>query len=248
MVSLRAMKTFLSFLAGGAVVAAVLGAYVLKVPLALVATLGVGLACLAWLVVIVVLPWNLYFQARHVLFEMEGSKARGLAVSAEHEASTRAVKARMLRVSVGLHLASAALLAAGSTWSGEPLGQIFAALFLLSTLFRPAVEYYRYLRVQLAQVMEQVKYPREDVVTLRTDVEQHTAQLRQVTDSHAELERELAQLKEQSLARTADAHRRLDSVARKFDEALDRLTDNREVIAGLKAFLRLVREPATSGQ
>jgi hypothetical protein len=45
------------------------------------------------------------------------------------------------------------------------------------------------------------------------------------------------------MARATEVHRRLEGVARKFDEALDRLTDNREVISGLKAFLRLVREP-----
>jgi hypothetical protein len=240
------MKNFLTFLAGAAVMAAILGAFVLHVPLALLATVGVGLACLAWLVVIVVLPWNLYFQARQVLFEMKRSRARGLPVADEQEGATRRVAGRMLRLSVALHLVSAGLLALGSWLSGEPLGSAFAALFLLSTLFRPAVEYYRYLKVQLFDVMREVKYPREDVAKLIRDVEAGGEQLTALQGSQQELSRQLVDLKEDSLARSAEAHRRLETVARKFDEALDRLTDNREVIAGLKAFLRLVRDPKTT--
>jgi hypothetical protein len=36
----------------------------------------------------------------------------------------------------------------------------------------------------------------------------------------------------------------LAALARKFEESLDRLTDNRELISGIKAFLRMVRDPA----
>ena len=37
--------------------------------------------------------------------------------------------------------------------------------------------------------------------------------------------------------------RKLDAVARKFEETIDRLTDNQEIIAGIKAFLRLIQAP-----
>jgi hypothetical protein len=239
------MARLFSFVGGALLMAGILGVLVLKLPLALLATVGVGAACLAWLVVVVVLPWNLFFQARHLLFEMGRSRARGLEVSADNEASARSVARRMLRISIALHLVSAALLALGSWLSGEALGNAFAALFLLSTLFRPAVEYYRYLRRQLTDVLDEVKYPRDDVAKLVRDVERHTELLEAQRHTNEELTRELAKLKADSIARVTEAHRRLDSVARKFDEALDRLTDNREVISGLKAFLRLVREPTT---
>ena len=149
----------------------------------------------------------------------------------------------MLRVSIALHVASAALVGLGSWWSAEPLGSAFSALFLLSTLFRPAVEYYRYLRRQLTEVLEEVKYPREDVARLICDVDAGKEQLKLQEQQHLELTRELARLEADSVARSAGAQRRLEAVTRKFDESLDRLTDNREVIAGLKAFLRLVRDP-----
>jgi len=242
------MKTLFSFVAGAVVMAGLLGVVVWHVPLALLGTIALGAACLAWLVVIVVLPWNLFFQARHLLLEMRRSRERGLVVSAAQEAQTVGVQRRMLRISIGLHVVSAALVGFGSWWSAEPLGSAFAALFLLSTLFRPAVEYYRFLRRQLTEVLEEVKYPREDVARLVRDVDSTTEQLKSQQQRLHELTRELAKLETDSVARTTQAHRRLDAVIRKFDESLDRLTDNREVIAGLKAFLRLVRDPDSASQ
>ena len=123
------------------------------------------------------------------------------------------------------------------------MGHVFAGLFLLSTLFRPAVEYYQYLRRQLTDVLEEVKYPREAVARLIHDVDHSTKQWKAQAQRQAELTHELARLEAASVARTAEAHRRRDAVIRKFDESLGRLTDHREVISGLKAFLRLVREP-----
>jgi hypothetical protein len=42
-----------------------------------------------------------------------------------------------------------------------------------------------------------------------------------------------------------DAHdRRLTGITRRFEDTLDRLGDQREIVAGLKAFLRLVRAEA----
>ena len=237
------MRNLFAFVGGALLSGALLGVLVLHVPLALLATVAAAIACLAWLVVIVVLPWNLYFQARHLTSELQRSRARGIVVSPAQEAAAVQVARRMWRVSVGLHLASAALLALGSWLSQEPLGSTFAALFLLSTLFRPAVEYYRAVRRQLGDVLHETKYPREDVVKLIADVEAHQRELERLREDQASLTGQLTTLEGASMARATEAHRRLEGVARKFDEALDRLTDNREVISGLKAFLRLVREP-----
>jgi hypothetical protein len=242
------MKTLFSFVAGAALMAGVLGVLVWHLPLALLGAIALGIACLVWLVVIVVLPWNLFFQARHLLFELRRSRTRGLVVAEEHETQAVAVQRRMLRISIGLHLGSALLLGLGSWWAAQPMGHVFAGLFLLSTLFRPAVEYYQYLRRQLTEVLEEVKYPREDVVRLIHDVDFGKQQLKEHGEQQVEFTRELARLESESIARTTEAHRRLDAVIRKFDESLDRLTDNREVISGLKAFLRLVREPDATAQ
>ncbi|MGW2349103.1 hypothetical protein [Actinacidiphila glaucinigra] len=41
--------------------------------------------------------------------------------------------------------------------------------------------------------------------------------------------------------RAEDADRRITALAREFEATIDRLTDNEEIITGLKAFLRLLR-------
>lgn len=240
--TLVGMSRVLSFFGGVLLAGAILGVYVFHLPLALLATVGVAVVCLSWLVVVVVLPWNLHFQAKHLLFEFKRSRARGITVPPESEASAQQVARRMWRVSIALHLGSAALLAFGSWASNEPLGNAFAALFLLSTLFRPAVEYYQYLRRQLSDVLDEVKFPPDDVMKLKTEMEAAKEADRRHQEEVKHLTERLAELETTSLLRVNDANRRLDAVARKFDETLDRLTDNREVISGLRAFLRLVRE------
>jgi hypothetical protein len=242
------MKPLFSFVAGAALMAGVLGVLVWHLPLALLGTVALGIACLVWLVVIGVLPWNLFFQARHLQFELERSRARGLVVAEDKEREAIAVQRRMLQLALGLHLGTAALLGLGSWLAAEPLGYAFAALFLISTFFRPAVESYTYLRRKLTEVLEEVKYPREDVVRLIHDVDSGKQQLESQAERQAEFSRELARVESEAHARVTEAHRRLDAVVRKFDESLDRLTDNREVISGLKAFLRLVREPDGAAQ
>lgn len=239
------MKPFFAFLVGAVVVAAValgLGYAGDRVSFAVVATVLIGLCCLVWLVVIVVLPWNTYFQARHLLNEIARSRERGVEVAPAQEQKADAVARRMLRISIGLHLGSALVVFAGSYVYGDRTGYVFAALFLLSTLFRPAVEYHRYLRRLLSDALVEIRYPRDDVMQLVSEVKTLVATVEQHRVELAGLVKEDGRLRSEMEARTDDARRRLDAVARRFKETIDRLTDNQEIISGIKAFLRLVQK------
>ena len=237
------MVRFFSLALAAAFVGLVIAVLGFHVELALVATLGMGVVCLAWLLAVLVLPWNLYFRSRHLLAEMVRSERRGIPVDAEARAESVQLERRMLRISVGLHLISAALLAGGSFLAGQRLGYAFAGLFLLSTLFRPAAEYYQYLQAKLSGYLSEVKYPREDVVRLVQEVKN----LEQARGEHEqalrEREKEHLRLEEALRAGDLENQRKLEQVARKFEETIDRLTDNQEIISGIKAFLRLVQAP-----
>jgi hypothetical protein len=237
------MKSLGSFALGVVLCGALLAALHVQIPWAMVATVAAGLACLGWLGVIVVLPWNLYFQARHLIFELQRSRKRGIAVEPDQESEAQRVERRMLRVSVGLHVASAGLLALASWLYAEPLGYVFAGLFLLSTFFRPGVEYYRYLRARLSAALSEVKYPRDDVQRLVAEVRQLLADRTEQGRALTLLQTEHERLSAAMIAGDRDSQRRLDAVARKFEETIDRLTDNQEIISGIKAFLRLVEVP-----
>ncbi len=247
------MKGLLSVsLAGAVLLAAVVAAlFALKVDLALVATVGLGLLCLAWLVALVVLPWNLHFRARHLLAEMRLSERRGVAVDEEARAEARRVARRMLFASIGLHLGSAALLAVAARLFDQPIAWAFAALFCLSTLFRPGAAYYAYLSEKLSRFLRETKVPREDAVQLAADLralrEMLHAQQRALQDQaqrQQEQQQGLQRLAEGARAGDHANERRVEALSRKFEETLSRLTDNQELIAGVKAFLRLVHAPA----
>ena len=59
------------------------------VSLRTVLSIAAGAAALAWLIVLVAVPWNLYFGARRVVAEMAVSRARGIEVRPEQEAEAR---------------------------------------------------------------------------------------------------------------------------------------------------------------
>ena len=235
------MRIILSVLSLVAVSALAILLHHFGVPLAALATGVAGIVCLGWLVAIVVLPWNLYFRARHLAFELERSEQRGIVVEAKQKLEAKQIQTRMLRVSVGLHLGSAALLALGAKWYAQPLGFVFAGLFLLSTFFRPGVEYYRFLSSRLSDALREANYPRADVQEL-------IAQVKQLMHDRDAQGHALSRLREehQALSRRTETanqelQRRIATVARTFDDTVSRLTDNQEIISGIKAFLRLVQ-------
>src|SRR5258708_25839610 len=71
------------------------------VPLATLLYVGAGLAALAWMIVLVTLPWNLYFPARQGVAEMAVSRERGIKVRAAQDAGARRIARRMLWVALG---------------------------------------------------------------------------------------------------------------------------------------------------
>jgi len=80
-------------------------------------------------------------------------------------------------------------------------------------------------------------------VKLAQDVSAVVARAQGQHEALEKLTQELAQLTEAMKAGDQENGRKLDAVARKFEETIDRLTDNQEIIAGIKAFLRLIQAP-----
>lgn len=237
------MKAFAFLVAVLACVAAVYLVFHLHVPVAVLLAWGSGALCLAWLVLLVTVPWNLHFQARSLLLEMDTARERGVRVTAEREAEVRRIRDRTLRVSVAAHLVSGAVIAVVTKVSGGTVGYYFSGFYVLSTFLRPAAEYFRHLRARLSRILDEVHAPYEDVVALRADVSTLQADTHQLREQTGELSRRLDGVDTASQRRDDETDRRLVAVARRFEETVDRLTDNQEIIAGLKAFLRLVQSP-----
>jgi hypothetical protein len=250
------MKDLIGFLVVAVVaslIAAVVGFLYFQIPADLLVTWGMGGLSLIWLLILLTLPWNLHFEAKHLLFEMQRSRERGIPVNPEREAYAVSLRDRMLKASVAAHVASAALMAGGTWLLGGSVGYYFSGFYLLGTFIRPGFEYYSYQRRRLRQMTEEVHYPREDVVKLRADVLQLKTRADRHDEQLEELTRSLGQLGERLESRVAalgnssqeaDRHleRQVTALGHKFEETIGRLTDNQEILAGIKAFLRMVRE------
>ncbi|WP_133910561.1 hypothetical protein [Streptomyces sp. NBC_00582] len=244
----------------GAVVAVVVAAaalvfaYVAGAPPAVVFAVGAGVLSLLWLMLLLTVPWNLYFRAHAVLAEIAVSREKGMEISEARDAEAARIARAMLRAAVAGHVVTAAVVVAVTWATGEFTGYWFAAFFLLSTFLRPAGAYFGQLRRRLGTLLKDVKYPRDDVVELRARLDRAEAGTRVLEEKAEEQYKALAELRRTVDALALSTHeraegtdRRMAALGREFESTVNRLTDNQEIIAGVKAFLRLLRSDDLSG-
>ncbi len=201
----------------------------------------VAAAAGAWLLMVLTLPWDLHFQARNVLHELDRSLAKGMKPDVSRDDVRRLVR-RTLQVAIGLHVGTALAVGATGIWTSQPHFLWFGAVFLGTTALRPVAAWYGHARERLRRSLGEVTFPREDVMGLRGFVVAlgHRADRveKELAGTRAKADERSAKLAEE--VRSLD--RRLDLMARKFEETVEHLTDNKELLAGVRAFLRLVRE------
>lgn len=95
----------LLLLIGGGILFGLLRAFGL--PIGELADWAIGIASFWWLVVIVTLPWNLYFQAKAVQQEAVVSQERGIPVEDSTFAFLQKLSCWSLRIAIALHGLSA---------------------------------------------------------------------------------------------------------------------------------------------
>lgn len=130
----------------------------------------IGILSFWWLLVIVTIPWNIHFQAKEVVIDAEKSKKIGITVPDEPVEYVSSWVKRSLIFAISLHILSAAGLYLLASTGVSSVGYIGCGAALLLTILRPAVRAYEYLMKRLNNIQESLKYPREDVVTLRRQV------------------------------------------------------------------------------
>ncbi|MFC5753266.1 hypothetical protein [Actinomadura rugatobispora] len=201
---------------------------------------------------LLVVPWNVHFQARRLVQEIGAGRARGLEVPPEREAEARRIAARARTAAVCGHAVSAAVVAVIAFFSGAVIGYYFAGFYLLSTFFRPAHAWFAHLRSRLGTMLREVRYPRDDVLDLveRLTFLEGRVEAMRLTTEHLHqadhtLERRLEAVDLTGRRAAADLNGRLDALGRRFETTVAQLTDDQELITGIKAFLRLLRaDPA----
>ena len=250
--SLKVSKAW-SVLAAGFIALAALAVILLThASASVVLSCAAGATCLLWLLVLLTVPWSLYFQAQRVLRDIGISREQGLDVPAERASAVRRAARRLRWLAIGGHLVSAAAIAAITYFSGTVLGYYFAGFYLLSTLFRPAQAQFAHLRELFTTIQHEVRYPRDDVNKLKAEavgVGERVRKLEHAAEHLAAADTELRDLLDalRTTARQRDDHLdgRVDALGRRFEQAVGELADHQDMIAGLKAFLRVLRtEPA----
>ena len=128
----------------------------------------IAVATFEWLLVIVTVPWNIHFEAKQVLVDATQSQEKGIVVEPKQVRYAKMVAERSLVVAIALHLLSAIGLYALAATGISVVGYISSGAALLLTVLRPAIRTYEYLATRLAMIREEFKYPREDIVELRS--------------------------------------------------------------------------------
>ncbi len=217
--------------------------------------IGMGVVCFIWLLLILTVPWDLHFQAKAVQFELERSQAVGIRVNPDRLAYVQRTQRTTLWVALGLHCFSAAVIGGLAYLTEGNIGYWFAGFYLATMVFRPIGAAYEYLHRKLLDIGEEAKFPRDDTVKLKNDLEQTKAEL-------AELKRQVENIAKQLTALEAaaskthqelrDLHQAIERAEQSFksrigqmsdeiERSLTRTFDQQDLVNGLRAFARLVK-------
>jgi len=159
------------------------------VQLRTVLSIAVGGAALAWLVLLLAVPWNLYFAARRVIIQMAASGARGIMVPEAEQAEAGRIQRRMLWFALSGHVLTAAVTGVITYVAGGSIGYYVAGFYLLSATIRPAAAYFSHLRERIGALSRESLHPREDVLSLREQVDLLAEHVRHLIADLSRLER-----------------------------------------------------------
>jgi len=143
----------------------------------------IGGASFLWLVVIVTVPWNIYFQAKEVVADAEQSQEKNIPIEAKQLGYVNRIAKRSLWIAIALHIISALVLYGLAATGISAVGYISSVAALLLTGLRPVIRAYEYIATRLSMIRREFKYPREDVLELRDRVFILEEQIKYISDS-----------------------------------------------------------------
>jgi hypothetical protein len=141
----------------------------------------IGIGIFEWAILIVTVPWNIYFKAKSAVQTGKESQLQGISIEERQIKYASEIATKSLIVAIGLHLGTAL----GLYWLAingiTSLGYWSSVGVLLLTLLRPAISTYEYLAARLTGMQEQFAYPRADILELRGRFQQLEDRVTQLT-------------------------------------------------------------------
>ncbi|NJN74063.1 MAG: hypothetical protein HC799_15245 [Limnothrix sp. RL_2_0] len=213
----------------------------------------IGIASFWWLLAVVTIPWNIYFEAEETKAEAKISQQKNIAVDEEQLTYVGKISRWSLIGAIALHIISALGLYTLAAWGISAVGYVSSFAVLLLTILRPAVRGYQFLALRLMNIREQIQYPREDVLELRcrvTDLEAMFKNFSETADkmneTHQEewrtLRQDLAKFRanlEQFQASNEAAHRQL---AREAEGAIAQLSEDSQALNHVREIIRFWKQ------
>lgn len=235
----------------GAVVTAVLNRFG-WIDLSLIISLALHIVGFLAVIALIKLPWDLYFEARGLIDDQEASERRGKSVTPQDRGEARVLLRRLLLLCLSLHFGLAAVLAVATAVLDGSYGYYYAAAFALSAACRPLTAYYRYQMGRLRRLRGELNFPRDDIQALKNRLAQLESVAPHTARQAEQLERQLGQLQQSTDERVTKAEaaarkqaldydEKVDRVCREFSRSIEQLTDDKVLLGGLKAFVRMVK-------
>lgn len=218
----------------------------------------VGIAGFWWLLGVVTIPWNIYFGARRVKTELIDSALREIEVRSTDIGYVDQAARRSLAVAIALHGVSALGFGALAWFGLTPVGWFAAGAATGLTLFRPAVRLYHHVVATLGDISRRVRYPRDDIRTVLTRLDEHELQLgrllhaldeseetswaHRIVRASEEVERRLERIRADHVAleqQNRDAHEQL---SREAQRAAERVAEDGQFLGNVREIIRFVKE------
>lgn len=229
----------------------------LQVPVGSLLDWLIGGASFWWLLVVVTVPWNIYFQAKQTLADGEFSTEKGIAVNKKQMGYARQVAQRSRWIAIALHVISAVGLYTLAATGISAVGYIGSGVALLLTGLRPAIGAYQYFAARLAAIQQEFTYPREDVIELRDRfamLETTVASLKEQLDpeqsysfaatqqrSWEEIRKDMARSSAALTELEATNQREHDRLSREARQAISQLSSDSEFLDHVREILRFFK-------
>ena len=218
----------------------------------------IGIASFWWLIVIVTIPWNVYFEAREVLAETEISQEKRITFDEQKRSYLKKVSFWSLAIAIVLHILSTVGLYTLAATGISVVGYVSSGAALLLTFLRPAIRAYQYLAARLAMIRQEIKYPREDVMELRQrfqfleenvanierqiNLQDNNSLVSRLQQDNQQARQDLAKLRaqlEQLQAKNELAHQEL---SREATQAISQLTEDSQFLGHVREIIQFMKK------
>ena len=218
---------------------------------------SIAIASFWWLIAIVTIPWNIYFEARETITEAEISKEKDLEIDEKQLDYVYKIARRSLIGAIALHFISALALYLLATTGISNVGYVSSGLTLLLTVLRPSVRGYQYLNRRLSSIKKEVKYPRKDAIELDNRVTEIEKTVREIetkldtkdstsligkqqttTSENRQQINRLFALLEEERAKNSVEHERL---SKKTKNAISQLNEDSQFLSHVREIIRFVK-------